>query len=70
MSSRRPTIRGTADGVAVRMEGIGLCAGRSIESTFRLHRLQRYVTWNDEESVAFNEALASQRRVEVDNRRC
>lgn len=70
MSSRRPTIRGTAEGVAVRMEGIGHARGRSIESTFRQHRLQRYVTWNDEESVAFNEALASQRRVEVDNRRC
>ncbi len=76
--SRQLTIRGVPDDVAVRLESVSRARGRSVNATVkqileealgadqRLHRLQRYVTWSDEDLVAFSEALASQRQVDAD----
>jgi plasmid stability protein len=76
--SRKLTIRGVPDDVVVRLESVSRARGRSVNATVkqileeavgadqRLHRLQRYVTWSDEELVAFSEALASQRQIDAD----
>lgn len=76
--SRQLTIRGVPEDVAMRLERVSRARGRSINSTVkqileealgadqRLNRLRRYVTWSDEELVAFSEALESQRQVDAE----
>ena len=78
--SRQLTIRGVPDDVAMRLESVSRARGRSVNATVkqileetlgvdqRLHRLQRYATWSDEEFVAFSEALASQRQIDAERR--
>ena len=67
--NRRMAIHGVPEEAVKPVEGVSRTRDQSVDSTLRLQRLQRYVTWTDEEFVVFAEALASQRQVGVEPQR-
>ena len=72
------TIRGLPDQVAERLTRLSEERGTSVNATVveilkrpvgvheRRTRLERYVTWTDEDLAEFNEALALQRVIDVE----
>lgn len=72
--SRRSTIRGVSDDVAVRLEELSRERGESINTTVniagavgmdeRLRRLQRYVVWSEGELEESSAVLAQQRTLD------
>ena len=74
--SRRSTIRGVPDDVAVRLEELSRERGQSINTTVnqiiagavgmdeRLRRLQRYVVWSEGELEESSAVLAQQRTLD------
>jgi plasmid stability protein len=76
--SRQLTIRGVPDDVADRLERLSRVRGRSINATVneilqeslgenpRRRRLQRYVTWSEDEAAAIDAAIAAQRTIDDD----
>ena len=76
--SRQFTVRGVPDEVAISLERVSRERGKRVNATVnqilaeamgprsRLERLQRYVTWTDEDLREFSEALTEQRSIDVD----
>ena len=75
MPPQRLTIRNVDEQLLVRLRAVGDAAGESLNSTVlrllrdavgidaRRERFRRYVTWTDEDAVAFDAALRAQRIV-------
>jgi plasmid stability protein len=76
--SKQLTVRGVPDHVAERLERISRAQGRSVNATIneileqavgeeaRRQRLERYMTWTDQDLAEFDEALAMLRTVDDD----
>jgi len=72
------TVRGVPEEVSRRLEALSKERGKSINATVlaileealgtekRRERLQRYVTWNQDDLRQFEEALCEQRTIEVE----
>lgn len=75
---RQLTIRNVPDAVAKRLERLSRERQESLNTTVvnlltdsvsysaRRQRLERYVTWTEEDVAAFNDALGAQRTVDDD----
>lgn len=76
--SRQLTVRNVPDRVAAKLEAMSNSKGQSVNTTVleilssvvgesgRREHLARYVTWTDEDSASFQEALGAQRQVDAD----
>ena len=76
--SKQLTVRGVSDEVAERLESLSRARGQSINTTVneilgdalgageRLRRLERFVTWSDDDLAQVTEAVAAQRAVDAD----
>lgn len=74
--SRQLTIRGVSEEVGKRLESLSRARGQSLNTTVlsilesavgvdeRRLRLERYMTWTQEDLEEFNEALAQQRTID------
>lgn len=75
--NRQLTIRGVSDEVGRRLESLSRSRGQSLNATVReilesavgvgqrRQRLARYATWTQADLEEFNEALATQRIIDV-----
>lgn len=74
--AKQLTIRGVSDEVGQRLERLSRARGQSLNTTVlsilesavgvdeRRQRLERYMTWTQEDLEEFNEALAHQRTID------
>lgn len=75
---RQLTIRNVPDAVAKRLERLSRERQESLNTTVvnlltvsvgydaRRERLERYVTWTEEDAAAFNDAVSAQRTIDDD----